>query len=84
MELMTDTERQLATERQLKYQSTVKFNLDQIFIHPSVDRETDPKNVERLREIFAEDSCQRLDLKNHVTATVSKQHLREACQAASV
>ncbi|KAF7133642.1 hypothetical protein CNMCM5793_004950 [Aspergillus hiratsukae] len=46
--MLTDTERQLATERQLKYQGTAKIDLNEISLHPSVDRKVDQKNVERL------------------------------------
>lgn len=59
MELMlTDAERQLTTERQLKFQGTAKIELDQISLQPLMSREIDQKNVERLREIFAKDGCQ--------------------------
>lgn len=82
MELMlTDAERQLTTERQLKYQGTAKIELDHISFQPLTSREIDQKNVERLREIFAKDGCQRLDIRNHVTAIVSRRHLRRACHA---
>ncbi|KAJ5155476.1 hypothetical protein N7492_008279 [Penicillium capsulatum] len=82
MELMlTDAEHRLTTERQLKYQGTAKVNLDQISLQPLSSREIDHKNVERLHEIFAKDGCNRLDLRNHVTAVVSKQHLQRTCHA---
>lgn len=82
MELMlTDAEYRLTTERQLKYQGTAKVNLDQISLQPLSSREIDHKNVERLHEIFGKDGCNRLDLRNHVTAVVSMQHLQRACHA---
>jgi hypothetical protein len=84
MDLLTETERRLTTERLLKYQGTAKVDLDQISLQPLISREIDQKNVERLRDIFAKDGCQRLDLRNHVTAIVSRQHLGSACQAAGV
>ncbi|CEL09501.1 hypothetical protein ASPCAL12636 [Aspergillus calidoustus] len=82
--LMTDSERQLTVERQLKYQGTAKIDLDHISPQSLVGREMDWNNVERLRQIFAKDGCQRLDIRNHVTATVSRQQLRRACHAAGV
>ncbi|RAL09441.1 uncharacterized protein BO97DRAFT_445522 [Aspergillus homomorphus CBS 101889] len=39
------------------------------------------KNVERLHEIFAKDGCHRLDIRNHITAVVSRTNLQRACQA---
>ncbi|CEJ55661.1 hypothetical protein PMG11_01909 [Penicillium brasilianum] len=79
--ILTDAEYRLTTERQLKYQGTAKVNLDQISLQPLSSREIDHQNVERLREIFAKDGCNRLDLRNHVTAVVSRQHLQRACHA---
>ncbi|GFG10588.1 hypothetical protein IFM5058_05002 [Aspergillus udagawae] len=82
--MLTDIERQLTIERQLKFQGTAKIDLDDITTHPGVDREVDQKNVERLCEMFAKDGCQRLDIRNHVTAVVSMQHLTRACRAAGL
>lgn len=84
MDLLTDTERQLTAERQFKYQGTAKVDLDQISLQPLMSRDIDQKNVERLREIFAKGGCQRLDIRNHVTAIVSRQDLRSACSAAGL
>lgn len=82
--MFTDTERQLTIERQLKYQGTAKIGLDQISFHRSVNTKVDQKNVERLCEIFRKDTCHRLDIRNHVTAIVSRRHLRRACRAAGI
>ncbi|KAH1519476.1 hypothetical protein CDV57_01297 [Aspergillus fumigatus] len=82
--MLTDIERHLTIERQLKFQGTAKIDLDDITTHPGVDREVDQKNVERLCEMFAKDGCQRLDIRNHVTAVVSMEHLRTACRAAGL
>ncbi|KAL2848991.1 hypothetical protein BJX68DRAFT_276174 [Aspergillus pseudodeflectus] len=84
MDLLTETERRLTTERLLKYQGTAKIDLDQIYLQPLTSREIDQKNVDRLRDIFAKDGCQRLDIRNHVTAIVSRRHLGRACQAAGL
>jgi hypothetical protein len=78
--MFTDAEIQLAKERSLKYQGTAKINLNQIVLHPSASREFDPKTVERLREIFVRTGCERLDIRNHVSAVVSRQHLETALQ----
>lgn len=42
------------------------------------------KNVEWLCEIFHKDTCCRLDTQNHVTAIVSRRHLRQACQVGEI
>ena len=82
--MYTDAELELTRERNLKYQGTAKISLDQIIPHPSIFREFDSKNVERLCEIFNRDGCRRFDLRNHITATVSRQHLYDALRAARV
>ncbi|KAE8130756.1 hypothetical protein BDV38DRAFT_276525 [Aspergillus pseudotamarii] len=84
MDLLTDTERRLTVERLLKFQGTAKIDLNQISLQPLMSREIDQKNVERLRDIFAKDGCQRLDIRNHVTAVVFRQHLERACHAAGL
>lgn len=66
----------------MEYQGTVKINLDQIVPHPSISSGFDRKNVERLLEIFNKDGCRRLDVRNHVTAIVSRHHLNVALHSA--
>lgn len=82
--MYTDPEQQILTERCLKYQGSAKININQMVPHPAVSQHIDTKNVERLREIFDKEGCRRLDIYNHVSAVVSRQHLREALQAAGV
>ncbi|KAB8212622.1 hypothetical protein BDV33DRAFT_211173 [Aspergillus novoparasiticus] len=72
MDLLTDTERRLTVERLLKYQGTAKIDLNQISLQPLISREIDQKNVERLRDIFAKDGCQRLDIRNHNLKLVNR------------
>lgn len=80
--MYADAELELTRERRLKYQGTAKINLDRIIPHPSISREFDSKNVKRLCEVFNRDGCRRLDLRNHITAVVSRQHLNEALHSA--
>ncbi|KAF4210314.1 hypothetical protein CNMCM5878_004631 [Aspergillus fumigatiaffinis] len=82
--LLTDTELQLTRERNLKYKGTAKVYINQIVAHPSISRGLDPKNVERLCKIFSRDRCRRLDVRNHVTAVVSREHLEMALASAGV
>lgn len=82
--MYTDLELQILTERCRKYQGTAKININQIVPHPAVSQYIDTKNVERLCEIFDKEGCRRLDIYNHVSAVVSRQHLREALQVAGV
>ncbi|GFF96384.1 hypothetical protein IFM53868_08512 [Aspergillus udagawae] len=81
---LTGTELQLTRERSLKYKGTAKVYINQIVTHPSISRGLDPKNVDRLCKIFGRDRCRRLDVRNHVTAVVSRQHLEMALASAGV
>ncbi|KAJ5249524.1 hypothetical protein N7524_011840 [Penicillium chrysogenum] len=80
----TDPELQVLTERCRTYQGTAKVNISQITPHPSISQHMNAKNVERLCEIFDKEGCRRLDIYNHVSAVVSRQHLHEALQAGRV
>ncbi|KAL5335653.1 hypothetical protein BJX70DRAFT_390567 [Aspergillus crustosus] len=82
--LLTDAELQLTRERSLKYRGTAKIYINQIVPHPSISRELDPKNVERLCGVFSRERCRRLDIRNHVTGVVSRRHLDLALRSAGV
>ncbi|KAF4763054.1 hypothetical protein N7455_003820 [Penicillium solitum] len=82
--IYTDPELQILTERCRTYQGTAKVNISQITPHPSISQHMNTKNVERLCEIFDKEGCRRLDIYNHVSAVVSREHLHEALQAGRV
>lgn len=68
--LFTEEELRLATERRLKYLGTAKVPINNIYFDPPLPRDLDPKNLNRLREIFRKNRCRRLDIDNHVPAIV--------------
>jgi hypothetical protein len=74
--MFTDAERRLAQERRLKHQGTAKIGLDQI----SLPLEYDERNVKRLYDVFSKCKCDRLDIRNHVTATVTEQNALRAAR----
>lgn len=82
--LFTEEEVRLATERRLKYLGTAKVSINQIQFDPPLPRDLDPKNLDRLREIFRKNRCRRLNVDNHVPAIVSQQDLALALQKANV
>lgn len=82
--LFTEEEIRLATERRLKYLGAAKVNIYQIQFDPPLPRDLDPKNLDRLREVFRKNRCRRLDIDNHVPATVSRQDLADALRKANV
>lgn len=83
-DLFTEEEIRLATERRLKYIGTAKVNIYHIQFDPPLPRDLDPKNLDRLREVFRKNRCRRLDVDNHVPATVSRQDLADALRNANV
>lgn len=82
--MYTDPELQVLIERCRTYQGTAKVNISQITPHPSISQHMNAKNVERLCEIFDKEGCRRLDIYNHVSAVVLRQHLYEALQVGRV
>ncbi|KAJ5588730.1 hypothetical protein N7537_011408 [Penicillium hordei] len=82
--LFTEEEVQLASERQLKYIGTAKVNISQIQFDPPLPRDLDDKNLDRLRRVFRQNHCRRLDVDNHVPAIVSPHDLANALRKANV
>ena len=74
----------MATKSGLKYQGTAKVSLDQIGFDPPLPRNLEPKNLERLEQIFREDCCWRHDVENHVPVVVSQQDLSDALELAGI
>lgn len=79
-----DPERQLAAEQQIKYQGTAIVELEHISFDPLIDQEVDQRNVERLSKIFLQNGCQRLNVRNHVTATIPRRFLDRVRHAAGL
>ncbi|KAJ5569140.1 hypothetical protein N7450_011626 [Penicillium hetheringtonii] len=77
-------EARLAAERRLTYFGAAKISIGQIQFEPPLPRGLDPKNLDRLRGIFRKNRCRRLDVHNHVPATVSRHDLSEALQKANL
>ena len=82
--LFTEEEIRLATERRLKYLGAAKVSIYQLHFDPPLPRDLDPKNLDRLREIFHKNRCRRLDVDNHVPAIVSRPDLANALQKANI
>lgn len=82
--VFTEQEVRLAAERRLTYFGAAKISIVQIQFEPPLPRGLDPKNLDRLRGIFRKNRCRRLDVHNHVPATVSRHDLSEALQKANL
>lgn len=82
--LFTEEEVQLASERQLKHIGTAKVSISQTQFNPPLPRDLDPKNLDRLRRVFRQNHCRRLDVDNHVPAIVSPHDLANALRKANI
>ncbi|CAG7925989.1 unnamed protein product [Penicillium olsonii] len=82
--LFTEEEVRLASERRLKYIGTAKVSISQIQFDPPLPRDLDTKALDRLRKVFRQNSCQRLEVENHVPATVSLHDLADALRKANL
>ncbi|KAJ6112292.1 hypothetical protein N7523_002114 [Penicillium sp. IBT 18751x] len=82
--LFTEEEVRLASERRLKYIGAAKVSISQIEFDPPLPRDLDSKNLDRLRRIFRQNRCRRLDVGNHVPAIVSPHDLADALRKANV
>lgn len=76
-----EQERELAAERRVKYRGTASIKLEALHSRDDDLRELDEKNVARLKRLFQEDGCRRLELRNHVPALIDQQQLDAAIQA---
>lgn len=79
----TEDEIRLATERRVKYMGAAKVSIDQIHFETPLPRDLDPKNLDRLRNIFRKNHCRRLDVHNHVPVSVSRRDLTDALRNAN-
>ena len=77
-------DQELATERQLKYRGVARIRLESLHFPCDAARELNLKNVERLKKCFRTEGCRRLELENHIPATIDESRLREALSESAV
>ena len=82
--VFTEQEARLAAERRLTYFGAAKISILQIQFEPPLPCGLDPENLDRLWGIFRKNRCRRLDVHNHVPATVSRHNLSEALRKANL
>ncbi|KAJ5991393.1 hypothetical protein N7522_011600 [Penicillium canescens] len=78
--IYTDHKRRVTSERSKKYRGIALISLSQIVPHSSICRALDPRNVDRLREVFSKEGYRRLDVPNHITTVVSSDSLDATLQ----
>lgn len=74
-----EQERKLAAQRSLKYRGTASVKIDVLDFPSEQSREWDEENITRLKRSFREaNGCDRLDIANHIPATIDEQQLTSA------
>jgi hypothetical protein len=80
-----EQERSLATEKSIKYKGTASIKIEVLHFPYEESREPDKKDIERLKKLFrGQGAVSRLDLRNHVLATIDQQELVDAMAASGV
>jgi hypothetical protein len=79
-----DQERRLAVERRIKYKGTARIRLDVLHFQWNEPRELNQKNLERLKKCFRTEGCRRLELENHIPATIKESQLDEVIVASGI
>ena len=74
-------DQKLAAERRLKYRGTAIIRLESLHFPCDATRELNRKNVDRLKKCFRKEGCRRLEVENHIPATIDESRLQEAVTA---
>ena len=68
-------ERKITEDRSANYRGTVRVRFEFLEFDTEGSRELDPKNVERLIEVYKTARCLRLESEHRIPATISQQSL---------
>ena len=74
-------------ERYAKFKGTARIDISHLHFDSSSSNDYQclrPKNVERLKNIFATEGCHRLDPANHVKALISQDELHKLLQRSKI
>ncbi len=83
------SEEERFAEKQAKFHGSAKIHFRHLVFHQpnsqiSADLNLDPKNVQRLTQIFRLEGCLRLDLEHHVPAIISDDILAQSLYQSGV
>ena len=70
--------------RRLKFRGTARIRLDDLRLSAHNGKEMSRGNVDRLKAIFEEEGCRRLEVQHHVPALIDKQALDRAVANAKI
>ena len=79
-----EEEIQLEVEKRLKFQGTARIGLHHLNFPRDDAKELHRKNVDRLKAIYQQHGCRRLEVQHHVPATVDDGSLNAAIAAAGI
>jgi hypothetical protein len=75
-------ERELDTERRIKFKGTARVSIESIYFERNRSHELDIRHVETLKDHFRANGCHRLEVRNHIPAIIDQQDLDVALEAA--
>ena len=79
-----EEEIRLEAEKKLKFKGTARIRLEQLHFPWNDARELNEKNVDRLKAIFQQHGCRRLEVQHHVPAIIDEERLDATIAAAGI
>lgn len=79
-----EEEVRLEAEKRLKFKGTARIRLEQLHFPWNNAKELNEKNVDRLKAIFQQYGCRRLEVQHHVPAIIDEGRLDAAIAAAGI
>lgn len=67
-----EEEVRLEVEKRLKFKGTARIRLDQLYFLWNDAKELNKKNVDRLKAIFQQHGCRRLEVQHHIPAVIDQ------------
>jgi len=79
-----EEEVRLEAEKRLKFKGTARIRLEQLHFPWTDAKELNEKNLGRLKAIFQQDGCRRLEMQHHIPAIIDDGRLDAAIITAGV
>ena len=79
-----EEEVRLEAEKRFKFKGTARIRLEQLCFPWNDAKDLNEKNVDRLKAIFQQDGCRRLEVQHHVPAIIDEGRLDAAITAAGI
>ena len=79
-----EEEIRLEAEKRVKFKGTARIRLEQLYFPWDDGKELNEKNVNRLKAIFQQHGCRRLEVQHHVPAVIDERQFNDAITTAGV